>query len=172
MSLYCVVPSEQDITHFGVKGMKWGVRRYQNEDGTLTEVGKQRLGYSQSDSPADSPEIRSKVHSQAAADDRNLSNALNTGSGIGNRASGALNRSAANKRADKMRKMDISKMSDDELRAAINRLDLEKKYKMVLTEDVGTGRKRVGEILQTVGDIVAIGASAAAIAATIHEIRK
>ena len=31
------------LYHSGVKGMKWGVRRYQNEDGTLTELGKRRL---------------------------------------------------------------------------------------------------------------------------------
>lgn len=30
------------LLHYGVKGMKWGVRRYQNEDGTLTALGKQR----------------------------------------------------------------------------------------------------------------------------------
>lgn len=30
------------LAHEGVKGMKWGVRRYQNEDGTLTEAGKAR----------------------------------------------------------------------------------------------------------------------------------
>lgn len=28
--------------HYGIKGMKWGVRRYQNDDGTLTSVGKKR----------------------------------------------------------------------------------------------------------------------------------
>lgn len=28
--------------HYGILGMKWGVRRYQNEDGTLTEAGKRR----------------------------------------------------------------------------------------------------------------------------------
>lgn len=28
--------------HFGVKGQKWGLRRYQNPDGTLTEEGKRR----------------------------------------------------------------------------------------------------------------------------------
>ena len=30
------------LQHWGVKGMKWGVRRYQNADGTLTEAGKKR----------------------------------------------------------------------------------------------------------------------------------
>lgn len=32
--------SEYYISHTGVKGMKWGVRKYQNEDGTLTGIGK------------------------------------------------------------------------------------------------------------------------------------
>lgn len=30
------------LAHHGVKGMKWGVRRYQNKDGTLTALGKKR----------------------------------------------------------------------------------------------------------------------------------
>ena len=30
------------LVHHGIKGQKWGVRRYQNEDGTLTEAGKAR----------------------------------------------------------------------------------------------------------------------------------
>lgn len=31
-----------ELYHHGVKGQKWGVRRYQNEDGTLTSTGKSR----------------------------------------------------------------------------------------------------------------------------------
>ena len=30
------------LTHHGIKGMRWGVRRYQNSDGTLTSAGKKR----------------------------------------------------------------------------------------------------------------------------------
>lgn len=32
------------LEHHGIKGMKWGVRRYQNPDGSLTAAGKRRNG--------------------------------------------------------------------------------------------------------------------------------
>ena len=35
----------RELYHYGVKGQKWGVRRYQNPDGSLTEEGKKRLQY-------------------------------------------------------------------------------------------------------------------------------
>lgn len=35
------------ISHHGIKGQKWGIRRFQNEDGTLTKAGKDRAHKSQ-----------------------------------------------------------------------------------------------------------------------------
>ena len=34
--------TDGELYHHGVKGQKWGVRRYQNKDGSLTSAGKQR----------------------------------------------------------------------------------------------------------------------------------
>lgn len=38
------VKYSNELYHYGVKGQKWGIRRYQNPNGTLTEEGKIRYG--------------------------------------------------------------------------------------------------------------------------------
>ena len=39
---FYVCNNSNELTHWGIKGMKWGVRRYQNKDGSLTAAGKKR----------------------------------------------------------------------------------------------------------------------------------
>lgn len=50
MSLYMTPVLPDELYHHGIKGQKWGRRRFQNEDMTWTEAGKERYGSSSDES--------------------------------------------------------------------------------------------------------------------------
>lgn len=161
--------SNRELYHYGVLGMKWGVRRYQNADGTLTEAGKRRLG---SGSDGDVGKTRSKIRGEVANDYKQVSNALRSTSETANSLKNISDHAGNNKRSRAMKKIDVSQMSDQELRDRINRMNMEKQYRSLMTEDIDSGSRYVSNILATVGDVVAVGASVASIAVAIHTLRK
>ena len=69
-----------ELYHYGIKGMKWGVRRYQNADGSLTEAGIKRYGKMSDD------KLQKSLYKQvkkARADQSNRSNQWNVNNTIG-----------------------------------------------------------------------------------------
>ena len=58
------------LAHYGIPGQKWGVRRYQNKDGTLTEAGKARKRGESSSTP-------NKPRSASEMTDQELRDAIN-----------------------------------------------------------------------------------------------
>ena len=106
-----------ELWHHGIMGMKWGIRRYQNPDGSLTTAGKIRYG--------NKNRLEASVNKKAAKLQRKYNDL--TGKSI------RQNNAAKDKTDEEARKKDsksksISEMSSEELQAAINRINLEKTY--------------------------------------------
>ena len=53
--------SDDELYHYGIKGQKWGIRRYQNKDGSLTPAGKKRRSSSDEVRNMSTDELRQKV---------------------------------------------------------------------------------------------------------------
>lgn len=53
-----------DLRHHGIKGQKWGIRRFQNKDGSLTPAGKKR--YDESDEEREKKEKSKKTKAKVA----------------------------------------------------------------------------------------------------------
>ena len=67
------------LVHHGIKGQKWGIRRFQNTDGSLTAAGRQRYGYSVETRKSPREELRK--HTDRVVDShaiRNFSNNIST----------------------------------------------------------------------------------------------
>ena len=168
--------NSNQVSHSGIKGMKWGVRRYQNEDGTLTEEGKKRYQdqpkQEESKKKQDQPkqeESKKKQDPQEKYVGASMSIAKSA-SDIAKTAAGAIDMS----RGSKTIRRDYSWMTDQQLQARINRLNLERTYGDLSgeTKYVKTGKEKAREILQTLGASLAIGYSALQIYKEIYNMMK
>lgn len=159
------------LYHHGVKGMRWGRRRYQNADGTLTDAGKKRYERDQRENRG-----KKKGNKVAEADpnrwvteDMERSKRLADSSRQMSNDVQRMNEKSMRNRPKN--KLDLSDMSDKELRDEINRAYLERQYNDLFAPDnTSRGRERVNNFLEVTGNVLTIGSSALAIALAYREL--
>lgn len=119
-----------ELQHHGIKGQKWGVRRFQNTDGSLTAEGKKRYSVNDYQQAIDKTKTAGKIVNEA----KTLNNTVKK-----------LNDPAAERRIRKS----AAEMSDIELQKRVQRLNMEDNYTrmMLHRENLNRGRTFVDKAL-------------------------
>lgn len=103
-----------ELYHHGIKGQKWGVRRFQNKDGSLTPLGKKRSSSSEKKSSNGVGEkIKNSIANKQASRQKKKAD------------------EQAKKEAIKEKNKSVNEMTDDELRDRTKRLEAERNYLQV-----------------------------------------
>lgn len=104
-----------ELYHHGIPGMKWGVRRYQNKDGTLTPAGKKKAAKMKEEYTALTGKRLIRKPTPKSSTQNNSTN--------------------------EVKKKRIKDMSDQEIKDMISRLDSERKLAGLQAETASTGDK-------------------------------
>ena len=164
-----------ELYHHGVKGQKWGVRRYQNSDGSLTSEGIKRQEINEKiRDKADkffTPSIKigkdKSPISPAEKIGRESKNVIDNATGITNSVGNISRRNKINKT-----NKSISEMSNEELQEHITRMSLEERYSALSSNRVHNGASYVNDVLGIVGGTVGLVTAGLGIATTIKKLKE
>ena len=141
-----------DLRHHGIKGQKWGVRRFQNSDGSLTAAGRKRYGDGKGSSVEDYQNAikKTKAAGESVENIRKFNNDIKR-----------IKDPAMEKRIRKS----TETMTDKELQQRVNRLNMEDNYTrmMMNREQLKQGKDYVNRVL----DVSAVALRGATTALTI-----
>lgn len=140
-----------ELYHYGKKGQKWGERLYQNKDGSLTPLG--RLRY------------QKNVNRVASQRKKNLEKA---------RAAKVEKKKVEEERKKQIEagKISAKKMTNDELKARIYRLELEREYVEAVrnTRSYDRGKRFIDKFADSTIDKVADNVAADIVAQTLKSL--
>lgn len=138
-----------ELCHHGILGMKWGVRRYQNKDGSLTAAGRKRAARLASEySKVTGENISSHKGSNSGNSSTGNNSSSNPQSSSGNHGG----HSGGTVKTSKLKS--VSEMTNEELQNRIDRLRLEQAYASLNPRKVSTGEKIVKELKSSAISVV------------------
>ena len=139
---------DNELMHYGILGMKWGVRRYQNRDGTLTSSGKKKALKLQNDYTElirNHKYIDSNGNLTYAGRKKALKLQTEYSDITGKKRLVAFSNknTNTNNTASKVKTKKISEMSNAEIQAKIDRIRLENTLRDLTPKQVSKGEKFV-----------------------------
>lgn len=143
---------EYEFCHSGIKGMKWGIRRYQNPDGSLTAAGRAHYGVGKE---------RGRITASKKVDQEKKKTRVEANIVRKQADQKKVQEQQELRRYEELRRTPAKRLSEQEIKELSARLQMEKSYKDLLkqTEDpkLFDGKKFVVDILQSSGKTIITG---------------
>lgn len=138
-----------ELYHHGIKNQRWGIRRFQNKDGSLTPAGKKRYNSEASDAAAKIKAINDRTKAQIRAmKEQNYYKAKIAKAEAAAAAKIAKAEARYKKKENTQKK--ISEMTDEEINSRINRIQLENKLRSLEPQKVSKGKLFVDSVVNNV----------------------